>query len=382
MSKNSSVHAFWYGSLRDPAFPSNEYEALVDRHPSSTPYNRLAWLQGAELAATHSEVLVLRRESQLVACIPVIWEKRAGARIARHLGAPLSDRIGLMVEDNDPGLVAACLRLVQRRRPIAYIELNELYDGEGGVALTREFARRYCLAVHEHPTCRVPVFELPNERPTDMDLPQRIRTDLRRKRRLTAEAGATLHRITPTPENSDWLDQIITVERASWKGSAGVGVFSLSDRERWLRCSLRNLAANGQVRVVALMLEGQMISYRLGLLEKGRLYDYNCAFIPRYSRIASGRLLIDEFVQWGADEGWTAIDASRISRHTDRHLMHERMNASVQQYRVRYFSKRPSGIIAHWAQSLWTHLKALLRRIDRHSRRDLPQAEHQASPQP
>lgn len=368
MNDHSSLRARWFRSLYDPAFPAAEYEALVDRHESSTPYNRLAWLRGAELSAGRNEVetLTVWRESRLLACIPVIWERRGpiwspGLRIARHLGAPLADRIGLMVEDNDPALVTATLRMIQHRRPVAWIELNELYDGGCGPELMNRFAREHCVDVHEHRTCRVPVFRLPAEHPQEKSLPERVRAKLRRERRRSTEAGASIHRMAPSDEGA-WLDRIITVERASWKGTDGVGIFSGAERERWMRASLGGLAGSGRIRIAALKLDGQVISYRLGLLEKGRLYDYNSAFLPEHSKIASGRLLLDELIHWGIDEGWHAVDASRVSRVSGHHL-HERMNESVQQYRVRYFSKRPGGLLASTAQTLWERYKPAWRRI-------------------
>jgi len=266
-----------------------------------------------------------------------------------------------MVEGNDPDLMTAAFRAIQRRRPVAYIELNELYDGGSGPELLSRFARDHCVAIDEHQTCRVPVFQLPAEHPQEKELPERVRAKLRRERRRSTEAGALVHRIAPLKEGP-WLDQIIAVERASWKGIDGVGVFSGATRERWMRAALRGLAETGRIRIVALSLNGEMISYRLGLLEKGRLYDFNLAFVPRHSKIASGRLLLNEFVHWGIDEGWRAIDASRVSRVSGHHL-HERMNATVQQYRMRYFSKRPGGVLASAAQALWAWSKPMWFRL-------------------
>ena len=213
----------------------------------------------------------------------------------------------------------------------------------------------------------MPVYRLPAEYPQEKNLPQRVRAELRRERRRSTEAGATIHRMAPSDEG-DWLDRIIAVERASWKGTDGVGIFSGAERERWMRAALGGLAGSGRIRIAALELDGRIISYRLGLLEKGRLYDYNSAFVPEHSKIASGRLLLDELIHWGIDEGWHAVDASRVSRVSGHHL-HERMNESVQQYRVRYFSKRPGGLLASTAQTLWERYKPAWRRIQNRLRK-------------
>ena len=111
-----------------------------------------------------------------------------------------------------------------------------------------------------------------------------------------------------------------------------------------------------------LELDGRCISYRLGLLERGRLYDYNLAFVPQYADLGSGRVLLQEWIDWGLDEGWTWIDASRVSLENSSHQLHERMTGQVEHLRHSFYSWRPTGVCLGLALRAWQHLKPWLKR--------------------
>ncbi|MGO4611249.1 GNAT family N-acetyltransferase, partial [Variovorax sp. 2RAF20] len=80
------------------------------------------------------------------------------------------------------------------------------------------------------------------------------------------------------------------VEALSWKGLQGVGIFTNDRYRQWIEQAFTALAEEGLVRVVVLELDGRCISYRIGLLEQGRLYDYNLAFLPQHADLGSGRV--------------------------------------------------------------------------------------------
>jgi hypothetical protein len=108
---------------------------------------------------------------------------------------------------------------------------------------------------------------------------------------------------------------------------------------------------------VTLELNGRCISYRLGLLEQGRLYDYNLAFLPQYADLGSGRVLLDEWIRWGLEENWHWIDASRVSLENSSHQLHERMTGQLEHWRWSFYSWRPSGLILGLGLRLWHRLK-------------------------
>lgn len=348
----------WLNALDDPAFPARDYEQLRQRLAASTPFNSLAWLRAAQhaLPAGHRlQVLLGFDDGQLRLCLPLICAvERHGPlplRVVRHLGYPLSDRIGLLV-DLDEQHADTVLAAIRRHLPHALLQLSEL---TGASPWLERWAARS--STHEQRrACLAPVHRLSEADRQEVSGDPRYK--LRRARKRIAACGAQVRRVIPDRDSAPALLQAVAdVEAVSWKGDDGVGIFSLAGQRRWMFEAFTELAAEGRVRLVLLELDGRCISYRLGLLERGRLYDYNLAFVPQYAELGSGRVLLQEWIDWGLEEGWSWIDASRVSLENSSHQLHERMTDQVEHLRQSFYSWRPDGICLGLALRLWRRLK-------------------------
>ncbi|NER65516.1 GNAT family N-acetyltransferase [Pseudomonas sp. MAFF212427] len=353
----------WRTSLCADDFPAAEYEQLRQRLPDSTPFNSLAWLRAAEAAlpaAPSLQVLMGHAQGRLVLCLPLISsDERHGPltfRAVRHLGYPLSDRIGLLI-DLPPSAARQVLSAIRNHLPHALLQLNEV---TGESPWLEQWARRS--STHEQRTaCHAPVHQI-----SEADL-QEVSGDprykLRRARKRIAACGAQVRRLTPDAHTAPaLLEAISAVEAVSWKGDDGVGIFSLPAQRQWMFQAFTALADEGRLRVVVLELDGRCISYRLGLLERGRLYDYNLAFVPQYADLGSGRVLLQEWIDWGLDEQWQWIDASRVSLENSSHQLHERMTDQVEHLRHSFYSWRPAGVALGLALRAWQRLKPWFKR--------------------
>jgi CelD/BcsL family acetyltransferase involved in cellulose biosynthesis len=351
----------WRTSLCAADFPAAAYEALRLRVMDHTPFNALAWMVASQQALTAGErlqVLLGWQADELVLCLPLVASvERFGAlpfRVLHHLGFPLADRLALLACVDAAGMRKA-LTEIRRRLPHALLQLNEL-AGEGN-ALTAWLARSS--TAERRLGCRAPVHLI-----TDADR-QEVSGDprykLRRARKRIAACGAEVRRITPDATTmGPLLKAIAEVEAVSWKGDEGVGIFADKRHRQWMDKAFTALAAQGLVRVVTLELDGRCISYRLGLLEQGRLYDYNLAFLPQYADLGSGRVLLEEWIRWGLDDNWRWIDASRVSLENSSHQLHERMTGHMEHWRWSFYSWRPSGLALGLALRFWQHIKPLM----------------------
>ncbi len=356
----------WCASLRTHDFPAADYEALRQRLAANTPFNHLGWLRAAEAALQPGQllqVLLGHQDGKLCLCLPLVREREAfgplGLLVVRHLGHPLSDRIALLI-DLPPSAAAKVLRTIRRDLPHALLQLSEVPDDVAGDGWLRRWARRSS-TFERRLTCSVPVHRI-----TDADR-QEVSGDprykLRRARKRIAACGAQVRRVMATPENIEsLLDAVSAVEAASWKGDDEVGIFSGEQRRQWMYQAFTALAAQGLVCLVLLELDGRCISYRLGLLERGRVYDYNLAFEPAYRDLGSGRVLLEALIHWGLDEGWEWIDASRVSLENSSHQLHERMTDHIEQWRLSCYSWRLDGIVLGLALRCWQWLKPRLRK--------------------
>ncbi|WP_095083046.1 GNAT family N-acetyltransferase [Pseudomonas sp. Irchel s3h17] len=359
-----AVRLQWCMSLCAPDFPEAAYEALRQRVPDATPFNTLAWLRAAEHAlqgGTTLQVLLGWQDDQLCLCLPLIAcrERFAGLpfRVVRHLGYPLADRIALLACLDSDSLQQG-LRAIRQHLPHAVLQLNELPQAPDQPGTLTPWMPLSSTGEWRL-SCRVPVHLISDSDRQEVSGDQRYK--LRRARKRIAACGAQIKRLAPDALTIGPLLQAISeVEAVSWKGDEGVGIFSGAHHRQWMNEAFTRLAALGLVRVVVLELDGRCISYRLGLLEQGRLYDYNLAFLPQHADLGSGRVLLEEWIRWGLDEGWQWIDASRVSLTNSGHQLHERMTGQLEHWRWSFYSWRPSGLFLGLGLRLWQHLKPRL----------------------
>ncbi|QHF28865.1 GNAT family N-acetyltransferase [Pseudomonas sp. R32] len=362
-----SLELQWYPSLAAADFPAADYEQLRQQLADSTPFNHLDWLRAAEAALTAGQqlqVLVGRDQGRLSLCLPLIRShERFGpltVQVVRHLGYPLSDRIALLC-DLPAKAAAQVLRAIRKQLPHALLQLDEVPAGAVAHSLLRHWARRS--STHEQRlNCRVPVHRIvPEDR---QEISGDPRYKLRRARKRIAACGAQVRRIVPDANTiTPLLDAISAVEDLSWKGDDEVGIFSGRLRRQWMYQAFTALAAQGLVRLVLLELDGRCISYRLGVFERGRVYDYNLAFVPAHAELGSGRVLLEEWIHWGLDDGWEWVDASRVSLNNSSHQLHERMSATLEHQRQSFYSWRPSGLALGLALRLWQRFKPQLQHL-------------------
>ena len=356
----------WCASLRSDDFPAADYEALRRRLPGSTPFNHLGWLRAAEAALLPGQqlgVLLGHQDQRLCLCLPLVRAREPFgplfAPVVRHLGYPLNDRIALLIAL--PALYAdQVLQAIRKHLPHALLQLNEVPDNTEHEGWLRQWASASS-TWQQRLTCRVPVHRINEQDRQEVSGDPRYK--LRRARKRINACGASVRRVMASTENmGELLDAISAVEAVSWKGDDEVGIFSGPQRRQWMYQAFTALAGEGLVCLVLLELDGRCISYRLGLVERGRVYDYNLAFVPEHRDLGSGRVLLEEWIHWGLDADWKWIDASRVSLDNSSHQLHERMTGQLEQWRLSSYSWRPDGVLLGLAQRCWHWLKPRLRR--------------------
>ncbi|MFP8967980.1 GNAT family N-acetyltransferase [Pokkaliibacter sp. CJK22405] len=357
-----SAHLRWLdspGSLNAEA-----YRQLWINHPLATPFQELAWLRAAAAALPpEAEVHLLLVESaagELLGCLAFQLERETQAglplRVLRFLGHPLADRLCLLLTPACEALLPAIGAAILAHCQPDLIQLHEL-DARDTLATgwLAQWQKGICLR-EQRLICTPPEHLLCED--DREEVKGNVRYKLRRASKRCHAAGVSLNRYQPGADQ--WpalMARIAEVEAASWKGDQGVGVFSGEQRLAWMRNGLAGLADQGLLCVVTHELNGQIISYRLGFLTQGRLYDYNLAFLPAYGELGSGRLLLQAWFDWGLDAGWQVLDASRVSLESS-HQLHERMTGQQRHERWSLYTMRWRGVAAAGLYRGWRWLKA------------------------
>ncbi|MGY2259174.1 GNAT family N-acetyltransferase [Pseudomonas sp. SDO55104_S430] len=359
-----TVRLQWRTSLCAADFPAEAYEALRLRVKDHTPFNALEWMCASEQALPADQrlhVLLGWQGDELMLCLPLVTcvERFGGLpfRVLHHLGYPLADRLALLTR-LDAAHMRQVLGEIRRRLPHALLQLNELCAPLEEVGGLGQWLGRSSTG-ERRLSCRAPVHLISEADHQEVSGDPRYK--LRRARKRIAACGAQVRRITPDALTMrPLLAMLAEVEALSWKGDEGVGIFADPRRRQWMDDAFTALAARGLVRVVTLELEGRCISYRLGLLEQGRLYDYNLAFLPQHADLGSGRVLLEEWIRWGLEDNWQWVDASRVSLENSSHQLHERMTGYMEHWRWSFYSWRPSGLALGLALRFWQLCKPLL----------------------
>ena len=121
----------------------------------------------------------------------------------------------------------------------------------------------------------------------------KTRQSLRRKARRLAEKGAVRFQSLEKPEEiSPWITKAMQLEKVSWKGEEGVGIFKRATHRAFYHLLMENLAARGRLRLSILTLNDELAAYEIGILGTDNYCMHATAFDPALASFSPGRLLM------------------------------------------------------------------------------------------
>jgi CelD/BcsL family acetyltransferase involved in cellulose biosynthesis len=121
----------------------------------------------------------------------------------------------------------------------------------------------------------------------------KTRQSLRRKARRLAEKGEVQFQSLEKPEDiSPWITKAMQLEKVSWKGEEGVGIFKRATHRAFYHLLMENLAARGRLRLSILTLNDELAAYEIGILGTDNYCMHATAFDPALASFSPGRLLM------------------------------------------------------------------------------------------
>ncbi len=161
-----SIQFVWCNSLSETLFPAQDYSKLLELIPESTPFNHIAWLQGAEQslkAKQQLKILLGYDNNELVICLPLILcaEKALGLPIKtlRHLGYPLSDRIALGVKANTDNFLGQALQEIRQKLSFSLIQFSEITEQSAQASGLKQWQQQFWYS-EDRLSCAVPVHQI------------------------------------------------------------------------------------------------------------------------------------------------------------------------------------------------------------------------------
>lgn len=322
-----------------------EVESFLHSKNESTPFDSWAWLSSADDALDdHQKCFIVCRSDigELLGWLPLrrCHESLFGLKfpVLRFLTEPNSDRHSMQVSQQHKRIldemVSAAIEAVGRWSAII---LDEVVDERFFAAKPQNWFARI--------KRRTPVlkFELPaNQDATSAKL---INKRGRRARKKIEKLEHTFRVWQPLrDELDDLLSEMRVVEDASWKGQQGVGVFGIDPRYAFFRNVAKRAADTGSLMIGTVHVDGKLASYRFGFLWDRIFYDYNFAYLPEYSNLSLGRVLLDEMIVKAYEKGLRGIDGSRVGASYE-NLLREHSEETIEHCRVMYFRWTLGGLL-------------------------------------
>jgi CelD/BcsL family acetyltransferase involved in cellulose biosynthesis len=261
-------------------------------------------------------LVILRRAGQVVGLVPMMKEReRLFGRPVTVL-QPMEDKYAthsdLLLEGDDPELVGAWLDAIAR--PAAgkwdVLQLSRLLEERQLVGVLRsELTRRR--ASHRW-RLEPPSFYLPLPDTYQAYLASRsgkLRNYLKRaEKKLAAEGVVTFTRVQPGDSLDRAYEELLEIERDSWKHERGTSISTAKNQEGFYRDLVEAAGQAGTLHLTFLRLGGVAIAHNLGLVSDGHYFysktSYRHAYRPQGAASIGRARLIELLIA----EGCTALD--------------------------------------------------------------------------
>ncbi|NMI00082.1 GNAT family N-acetyltransferase [Pseudonocardia acidicola] len=282
----------WVRDVAGFADLAQEWDALHNRCPGATAFQRAGWLTAwwAAYGRDDLRVLTVRRSGQLVAGAAVMLERRHGVRVLTPVGRGVSDVSEFLVQAGD--LQAPALGRLSAALAAEpgwdVLDLPEVRAG--GIAAQVEAAwpgRRWS---SPSSVC----LELPG-RPLDELLPQlptRTRGTIRRKLRTIDQAGVAVRTAAPA-EIADGVTTLLALHERQWRGRGGNPEHLTPRFARLLRQAATALAATGNARLEQYRIDGTVLAAELLLIDGDSVGGYLTGVDPALrERVDTATLMV------------------------------------------------------------------------------------------
>ncbi len=126
----------------------------------------------------------------------------------------------------------------------------------------------------------------------------RSRKNMRRQQRMLAARGTVAFEHWEHPDDLRSLLRLCaSIERQSWKGERGRGLWSSPRFRHFYQKLLPRLAEEGRLRLDTLSVDGHYIGYQIGLREPNWYGLHSIAYLPEYAKMSPGKLLLRHFIE-------------------------------------------------------------------------------------
>lgn len=237
-----------------------------------------------------------------------------GARVLRPPGLGVSDYLDLLLPDDSAAAsraVATLLDGLRRAGGWDLFDLPNLPSESPTAELVVRAARERGMDAERIRTYGRPFLTLEGSWERFLgSRPQKLRYNLRTRRRQLAALGEVRYRHYTRPEElAAPLERAVAIHARRWAGQRTGTTFSRSERaRRFYAEAARRLAARGWLDFSTLELDGRPIAFCLGFVYRGRYHYYLPAFEPELARFGPSTDLLAHLIERAYGAGLAEFD--------------------------------------------------------------------------
>lgn len=310
-----------YGEL---AAARSGWQALCDRCPACTPFQRpdwlLPWVQC--LGPAEPWILAVHAAGQLVGLAPLFRYGREqdgrAQRVLALLGAGASDHLDMLLAPGHerPALAAILAELHARRAEWDVCELDEQQPdsplASGALPAPAGSPSEWTVTVAQQSVC--PLLHLPDH--VDhlaQHVPARHLARFRQyQRRARREGALRLERARPG-NHARLLDELFRLHALRWQQGGEPGVLAQPEVRALHARAAEAFAARDALVLYGLWLDERPIACLYGFFEARTLCFYLSGFDPALAHLSPGTLIVGMVIEDAIARGMTAFDFLRGS---------------------------------------------------------------------
>lgn len=338
----------------------SDWRQLVERAPAPNLYQTWEWL-AARLACYWKlqplAILLVRRGGRLVGAAPLVMDRKGTEWCPASLTVPESGE-DLLYDEPPAGVLDAMFEYLNRSRRRWRIGLIGCPGGSDTAASIPDAARRHGLDAFVRPDEPSRVVQLGCSWEEYLaSRSSHVRREWRRKEKKLQSAGKIeVRTVTSTSDCESVLDDVMSIEAASWKQAEGSSVTSHAHDGEFYRQLARRCAARGWLRLHVVYLDSRPVAHFFGVLLRGRLYGLKTTYDLAFAQLSPGVVVVQHALRAACAESVAVVD---LLGHDGR-WKSEVANATHPTLHVCVFTRNYLSCEA--CSFVRSHLKPLIRR--------------------
>ena len=144
---------------------------------------------------------------------------------------------------------------------------------------------------------------------------KRLKEHRRQRKRLGEQGTLTFETLSAVEDLEPWLDEIVRLERAGWKGRDGTALGCMPSHERFFREAARGARDAGCLAMARLRLDGRSIAMKLDFIARHRAFAFRIAFDESFAQYSPGVLLELDDIEGSFAAGHDMVDSCAKPDH-------------------------------------------------------------------